>query len=600
MPSIYQTFQLKGPTDHAQAGNVTPLKPRSHWAQLIHLDGLHVTGTFDLANRKTLAIDLGLPQDSPEEHCIAAAFRRWGTEMVPKLKGEFAFVLSDPKNRQIFAARDRFGVHSLAYTRGSNDVTFASDAETLSKGDVDPNWVSQFLAGLLASETITPFRNVAKIPPGSALLLEGDSQKTIQWYSISPQRVAEHEAAEAIHAALAAAVSRMSTSKTASLLSGGLDSSALTLLRAQQISEPLPTFSMVYPDHPDLDENQYIDAVVQAASNINSYRVIADPFSQETEYLRLLEQQGHPASVINFSTISAAYRAAAQHGADSVLDGHGGDEVVGNGGWYLYELGRARKYLSLLRNARAYNTCFARPGTGMTLPEILADTAPRPIAAIAKRLSRTNIHPSPSWRRLVREDFARATQLVEHANDGIGKTHPHLNGQERLHAQQCAIPLSSAAFEILRKIGRSEGISAKFPLYDQDVVELCIGQSSKAKFGNGLTRGLLRDAMQGLYPEAVARRTSKVDFTPYLTKGLAASPSVTKLRAGLPETLADYVSQQGVDEMLSDLDEGRNLATVVGEVSRLSQLDLWLGKLSQPLAEIDKTPPIRMTERAHE
>ncbi|CUJ19019.1 asparagine synthase-related protein [Cognatishimia activa] len=535
-----------------------------------------VAGTFDLANRRALADQLQLPRDASAEQCIALGYDKWGLELLPRLKGEFAFVLKCMKTRQIIAVRDRFGVQPLAYSVHEGALSFASDPEALAGDQINPVWIAQFLSGIQASATLTPYEGVKKLAPGTVLVADQNGLNLHTWYKLRPQYVPEADAPELIREALEAAIARMSVGQTATLLSGGLDSSALTLLRARMAHDPVRALSMVYPDYPMLDESTYIDAVVDANPNIEGTKVPMFAPSHSEEILKILEQQGQPIIIQNFGTTASAYQTASKIGAHCVLDGHGGDEVVGNGGWYLNELAKSHQYFALWRNVRAHKSRFDQPAIGMSLFEVLAAAGPRPIAAIARRLAPTSPIAGVPWRRLVKEDLVQATDLVGKANEGIGRSNTHLEGQERLHAQQLCAPHTGSSFEILRRMARAEGIDVKFPFYDQDFVELCLGQSSKAKFGDGLTRNLLREAMRGIYPEKIRTRTSKADFTPYVTKGLAECDAVKKLKKGVPETLKDYVSAKGVQETLSDLKDGRNLATVSGEISRLAQLDIWL------------------------
>ena len=562
------------------SGNVIAFPVKSHQQHENRLPIIYgsyeVVGTFDLANRAALADQLQLPKDAAAEQCIARGFDKWGLELLPRLKGEFAFVLKSKETRQIIAARDRFGVHPLAYVVHDGNLSFASDPETLAADPINPVWIAQFLAGIQASATLTPYVGVKKLAPGTVLVADQSGLNVHEWYKLRPQYVPEEDAAELIREALEAAIARMSTGKTATLLSGGLDSSALTLLRARMAHDPVRAFSMVYPDYPKLDESPFIDAVVDANPNIEGTKIPMFAPSHSEEIQKILAQQGQPIIIQNFGTTSSAYQAAFKHGTQCVLDGHGGDEVVGNGGWYLNELAKSHRYFALWRSVQAHKSQFDQPAIGMSFFEVLADSGPRPIAAIARRLAPPSPIAGVPWRRLVREELVQSTDLVGKANDGIGGSNAHLEGQERLHAQQLCAPHTGNSFEILRRMARAEGIDVKFPFYDQDFVELCLGQNSKAKFGKGLTRNLLREAMRGIYPEKIRTRTTKADFTPYVTKGLMESDAVKKLKNGVPETLKDYVSVQGVQDMLSDLAANRNLATVSGEISRLAQLDIWL------------------------
>ena len=537
---------------------------------------LAIVGTFDLGNCTALASQLGLPVGSPPEHCIIAGYQTWGEDVLSRLQGEFAFVLWSEEKRTVFAARDRFGVHPLAYAVRCGTLALSSHQEHLSQGLLSPMWISQYLAGILSSASLTPFEGVVRLPAGAFLRADPAGHQVAPWYVIEPRRVPPKEAPDAIRAALERAVQRMSDESTATLLSGGLDSSALTLLLARQEQANIDAISMVYPDYPSLDETRFIDAVVDTEPNISGHRFPLTARDFDGDVARLLATQGQPVSVVNLATIMMAYHSAAQTGARCVLDGHGGDEVIGSGLWYLVELAQAGRYGTLLRAFRDYRKANGANATAIGLGGILVMAKSRPLARLAGAVERRRSGEQLPWRRLVAENMAQSTDLVAEANKGIGAAHEHLEGQERLHAQLCLGPHTDRSFEVLRRLAANEGLQVKFPLYDQEVVELCIGQSSHAKFGAGLTRNLIREAMRGIYPEQVRLRTSKINFSPFIFDSLKGSATVRKLREGVPDALRVFVSEQGLSDMFDDLDNDRNLGIVSSEVGRLVQLDQWL------------------------
>ncbi|NVO29187.1 hypothetical protein HJ526_17330 [Donghicola sp. C2-DW-16] len=542
---------------------------------------LSVAGTFDLGNLKHLSEQLGLPAGSPPEHCIIAGYQKWGEAILSHLSGEFAFVLWSPQEHWIFAARDRFGVHPLSFRQEDDYFSVSSHPEHLSSGKLNHTWVSQFLTGIISDPALTPFEGVKRILPGTLLTADVNGHASRKWYHLTPRHVPENEAAEAIRAALADAVKRMSPPDTVSLLSGGLDSSALTLLLGLQAKDRVNAVSLVYPHHPTLDETSYIDAVLGVARNVRGRRFPLTVRDFDADITQVLIKQGQPVNIANPATIMMAYYYAGKVGAKSILDGHGGDEVIGSGLWYLPELMKRGDYLALWSSIRAYKSRVGNAHGQINLLNILASLAPQKISRIMRKLRLVKADSNIYWRRLVDETLVRESGLVRSANEAFGSAQFHLEGQEQFHAQLCLSPQTDRGFEILRRFASYEGADVKFPLYDQDVVELCVGQSAKVKFGAGLTRNLIREALRGIYPEPVRTRTSKVDFTPFVIDSLLNSETVRSFRDGVPENLRPFVSDKGLSDMINDLDNSQNLSVVASEAVRLVQLYQWLSVMGR-------------------
>src|SRR2546425_12240871 len=109
-----------------------------------------------------------------------------------------------------------------------------------------------------------------------------------------------------------------------SMLSGGLDSSSIVCvarqLLAQNGSTPLHTFSVVFPDLPECDEREYIDAVV-AGGGVEPHYLRGDELSPVAGLERQLDQQDEPFYAPNLFLHAGLYDAAAHTGVRVLLDG---------------------------------------------------------------------------------------------------------------------------------------------------------------------------------------------------------------------------------------------------------------------------------------
>ena len=171
---------------------------------------------------------------------ILAAYEQWGADCVSHLHGMFAFAIYDQKRRELFLARDRFGVKPLFYTQLSDgSVAFASElkgllAHPLMRREVDPRALEDFMAWGYVPDHRSILKGVRKLPAGHSLTLRHDSPvpEPQQYWDISFDKRHKGKAkdleAELLHHLQQAVTSRMvSDVPLGAFLSGGVDSSSV-------------------------------------------------------------------------------------------------------------------------------------------------------------------------------------------------------------------------------------------------------------------------------------------------------------------------------------------------------------------------------------
>ena len=519
---------------------------------------------------------------------ILAAYDRWGLEAGARIEGEFAFVIWDPERRRLVAWRDRFGVRPLAYRATGAELWLASEPAALA-GDapLDARWITEFLSGEDHDAALSAFSGVHRLLPGHRLLAEGGQLRVEPWYRLEPRALSEAEAPEALAEALGRAVGARMGDDFVALLSGGLDSSTLTCLAARRAGAPVRALSLRYPQMPELDEGAYIEAV-RRCGNINGIDATIQPGTSFDGLERMFSEQGYPIFAPNHGMLRQGYCAAAASGARVLLDGHGGDEVIGTGNWYFSELAHEKRWLRLWHGLRAEHAASG-------------DSPP-----VRRLLAALRVHGPRGLRRALRGSAARATGAglpdlslrapAEDALDPVSRAafrHDHLAPFTRFHAQILLNAGTPQAFEMLDRLGARLGIAPRFPFYDRRVVEIALGQPTRAKFAPGQPRLLLRRAMVGILPEEVRTRPGKTDFMPSVIAGFQA-PQLQRLRAlaqTLPEPLRAHVDPAGLRGLLARFEQASGRAEAVGPLMRVLWLDLWLSLRSGAAPALERACP---------
>ncbi len=194
---------------------------------------------------------------------LLLSYIEWGGSCVERLNGIFAFAIWDGLEEQLYLARDRLGVKPLFYAPLEGGLLFGSEPKAiLAHPRFEPVVGAEGLAEILAvGPARTPghgvFENMRELKPGYCMTYDRSGMKTVQYWSLRSREHRDDEAATAavIGDLLKDTVERQLVSDVpiCTLLSGGLDSSALTAFASHFRKETgngrLDTYSVDYTDN---------------------------------------------------------------------------------------------------------------------------------------------------------------------------------------------------------------------------------------------------------------------------------------------------------------------------------------------------------------
>ncbi|MFP5409708.1 MAG: N-acetylglutaminylglutamine amidotransferase [Gammaproteobacteria bacterium] len=277
---------------------------------------------------------------------ILRAYLEWGEACVERLHGMFAFAIWNRDT--LFLARDRLGIKPLYYSETLGAFRFASSPQALlAAGGVDTSIDPVALHHLFTLHAVVPaprtiFNGVRKLAPGTTLTVNARGELLHRRYwSLRAQRPAvprtEAEWTEAIHESLRQAVKKrieIADVKVGVLLSGGLDSSLLVALLAEQGVPDLMTFSVGFEDQPEErgSEFEYSDPVAAMYGTRHHKYLIPN-----AEVLRRLPEAVGEMSEPMFAQDAVAFYLLAEQVSRTVKvvqSGQGADEVFGGYFWY--------------------------------------------------------------------------------------------------------------------------------------------------------------------------------------------------------------------------------------------------------------------------
>src|SRR6266566_137264 len=274
---------------------------------------------------------------------LVHGWEAWGPGLLERLNGMYAFALLDGRGEApvLWLARDPVGVKPL-YVGVTDDTWWfsselaAARAAGLLSSDLRPEAFDEYLVYRFVPSPGTFYRNACKVPPGHFLRISVDSRAAQPVFQpFHPRFVpatlptTQSEWKEALRDSLVAAIRRqlMSDVPVASLLSGGVDSTVITLVMRDALPQPPTAFAVGFSDNRDLDE---LGAARRAA------QVLGVPLTEvgitEADYRaawpRQVAELGEP--IANSSALMVGILCATVGRSHKVvLTGQGADEPLG-------------------------------------------------------------------------------------------------------------------------------------------------------------------------------------------------------------------------------------------------------------------------------
>lgn len=458
-----------------------------------------------------------------DDGLLLSALERWGQGGVGRVLGDFAFAAWDPRSRSLLCARDAMGVRPFFFLHRPGEVfAFASLPRGLHAGGFAARELDEeYLLGTLLLTPLGPersfFRGMERLAPGGLLRVSAEGlERNLHWQpdaaTAGRRPCRPEEAAEELAALLAEAVRcRLpAAGPVATHLSGGLDSSAVTVLAARMLrgqGRPLYAYSFLPRQggcYSDNDERPYIDAVLRQEPDIDWTPIhITDP----TAFVLPRLDPDQPYSCDPATPEVQVCADAAARGAGILLTGWGGDEgATFHGGGALAEAFLAGRWRTLAREVRALEKLGRSPMSvvrGDILPYLIPDRAERLITRLLGRppqrtgyervatLLRPGAVARVSTSRFVFRPDAVANRLA-------GLTQPGV----------------AANVEKLATMGARYGLAVAFPMLDRRLVAFVLSLPSDLFVRDGWRRRLFRDAMAGVLPSEIRWRPDKLAAIP--------------------------------------------------------------------------------------
>ena len=371
IPAITNAMYRGGPDDNGVLINkdlgyalghrrlsIIDLSPTGHQPMIDDTSQIEITFNGEIYNYQEIKSELITKGynffSKSDTEVLIKGYKEWGVDLLPKLKGMFAFVLVDKKNKTLFAARDHAGIKPLYIAHKNGEVFFSSEIRGLKaldeNWDENPNWKIWFLTFGFLPEPITTLQNVQPLPRGHYITINLESKEefiaSYSQYGYNNNASLNYlQATKQTKQLVDAAVKRhlIADVPVGVFLSGGIDSSIFAIIAQQQQTSPVETIS-IYFDDEKYSEKEYQELIIkQTGVKHHLYKITKEEFLDSWEDIyQSLDQPSTDA--INTYFIC---KYAKLNGLKVVLSGLGADEIFGG----YPSINRATKYNTYKRVA---------------------------------------------------------------------------------------------------------------------------------------------------------------------------------------------------------------------------------------------------------
>lgn len=502
-----------------------------------------------------------------DTEAVIHLYDEYGADCLQPLRGMFAFAIWDESDKSLFLARDRVGKKPLLYSHQPNgDLIFGSEFQALLQHpsisrEVDYEAIDSYLSYLCIPAPQTAFKRIRKLEPGHWLRWKDGQIETKRYWlpDFSKKiKITEEEAIEETTRILreSTRLRMISEVPLGAFLSGGVDSSTVVALMAQESDKPVKTFSIGFEEE-DFSELKYAKRVAEHVG-AQYHEFIVKPNALEV-LPTLVEHYGEPyadSSAIPTYYVSKETRAH----VTVALNGDGGDESFA--GYERYAAMRIAE--TYHRLPRALRRAFIEEPVSLLPTSELKRSRFRD----AKRfLQAANLPKTERYFRwmstfnreaksdIYTKDFA-ASVSARNPSVFLDEWFARANGSGTLDATLLTDQMTYLPNDLLVKVdiaSMANSLEARSPFLDHKLIEFAASLPETLKMRRFETKSLLKKVAARLVPKEVIYRRKMGFGVPVgkwfrgemkdFVRGVLLSEKSLKRGLIKPEMMEKYVNE---------------------------------------------------------
>lgn len=497
-----------------------------------------------------------------DSETILHGYEEYGKEILQKLRGMFAFVIWDKKEKKLFGARDIFGIKPFYYYKKGNQFMFGSEIKSFLshpcfEKELDEEKIPEYLSYEYIPYENTIFKNVYKLPGAHCFEYQNGKLEVERYYRIQ-YRIEEDKPLEYWEDAIAkeftesVAMHQISDVEVGCFLSSGVDSSYV-VKEISKGTKKVKTFSVGYEEekYSELPYAQDFSKVV-GVPNISN-KVSADDFFDAMPEIQYFMDEPLP----NPSEIPLYFLAQnARKYVKVVLSGEGADELFGGYPMYL-QGGHFQRYTKKIpRPVRKMAGAVAKRLPEFKEKHFIVRGAMEPY----QRFMRANY----VFQSAERQKYLKRTITSSLPEEYSRRYFDEVPGLDEPTQLQYVDMHTWMIYDILLKADRmsmANSLELRVPFLDKKMLELSVRIPTRfrADCATETTKKALRSAAIKQLPERTANK-KKLGFPVPLTDWLREDKYYNKVKDAFQSDIAEkfFVTKE-LMKLLDDHKAGKAL-----------------------------------------
>lgn len=484
---------------------------------------------------------------------VLKAFGHWGKEAISRFNGMFSFGIYNEKFGDLFVCRDRLGIKPLYYFHNNEQLIFASEIKSILECATykkEPDYYALQTPVHFQAAPKTGFKHIFKLEAGHYFTFKNGEFKIEKYWDIYPteEDISYSDAFEKLDYLLNDSIKlqMISDVPVGSLLSGGLDSSIISVLMQKNMSKPLNTFTIKFKKEDlkrqgNVDDSYYAKKLaIQHGFNHHEITIEPDIVDLLPKIIYHLEEPIADPAAINTYLIS---KEAEQNGIKVLLSGMGADEFFSG----------YRSHLACLK-AEPYQKIplILRKGLEKTFKNIPESNQKRnfkyirwakgflKVASLSQQDRALMIKNSALGPDNFNEYFTDAgnyrDSLYIERDTRLFNQYPDLSYLTKMCYVDTKTYLTDHNLAYSDKSIMAASIEGRPPLIDHRIVELMFKLPPKYRIDNGVQKYLLKKVSEKYLPEEII----------YRPKAPFSAPMRGWLKKELKEMLNDILSHDSL------------------------------------------------------
>ena len=503
-------------------------------------------------------------ETASDTEVVLRGYLHWGAALADRLNGMYAFAIWDSRDRKLVMIRDRMGIKPVYFYRTADGVLFGSEpkailANPLAECVVDLHGLREMLVPVKTPRHAV-WKGMQEVVPGTIVTVDerGVCERTY-WRLESRLHTGDRETTVArVRALLDDIVRRQLVADVPEcvLLSGGLDSSAITALSARELSTPVRTFAVDFVEQaqnfkpsdmrPTMDAPYVHDVAKHVGSDhtdiVLDHRRLADPDVRRT----VVRARDFPMGLGDMdSSLYLLFKAIRQQ-STVALSGESADEIFGG-----------------------YRQ-FHEPNTQRTdaFPWIAIGDGPfDPTGDILAPALRSVIGLDNYMQDRYTEAVAEVARL-----DGEDDFTYRMRVMSYLHLTRFVRIL----LDRKDRMSMAVGLEVRVPYCDHRLVEYVYNTPWSLKSYDGREKSLLRGAVRDVLPESVVKRVKSPYPSTSDPQYSAEIQSQAKDLLGTGDDVLFTLIDRAALEQLTQLDPATLLPVQRTRIERILDLSVWI------------------------